>query len=94
MEIQDRLEDKNALSPILVTVEVRHTLAILWSSEHESSHHRHRQQIIKAAAMDSREIGITYLHMHSSPPPSCLYVQHAKGSQHMRINSFYDNQYG
>ena len=33
MEIQDRLEDKNALSPILVTVEVRHTLAILWSSE-------------------------------------------------------------
>ena len=37
MEIQDRLEDENALSPILVTVEVRHTLAILLSSEHESS---------------------------------------------------------
>jgi hypothetical protein len=43
MEIQDRLEDENALSPILVTVEVRHTLAILWSSEHEN----HSQQIIK-----------------------------------------------
>jgi hypothetical protein len=40
MEIQDRLEDKNALSPILVTVEVRHTLAILWSSGKESSNYQ------------------------------------------------------
>ena len=37
MEIQERLEDMNALSPILVTVEVRHTLTMLWSSEHGSS---------------------------------------------------------
>ena len=84
MEIQDRLEDENALSPILVTVEVRHTLAILWSSKQENSHH-HSQQITK--------LRLTYLHMHSSPPPSYLYVQHAKGSQHTRTNSCYGDQY-
>ena len=90
MEIQDRLEDENALSP--VTVEVRHTLAILWSSKHESSHH-HSQQIIKLRLRVVETSKLTHLHMHSSPPPSYLYAQHAKGSQHTRTNSCYGDQY-
>jgi hypothetical protein len=50
MEIDDRLENTKALSSILVTVVVRQTLVILWSSENESSHRLYSTNANAAAA--------------------------------------------
>jgi hypothetical protein len=46
MEIADKLEDANALSPILETVDDRHTIAMLWSSKVESSQNNSQEMII------------------------------------------------